>query len=40
MRDLEKLIEETQMNNKVNYLVNSNSQKSVIKIEGNKFKEI
>ena len=40
MRDLEKLIEETQMNNKVNYLVNSNSQKSVIKSEGNKFKEI
>ena len=40
VRELEKLIEETQKNNKVNYLVNSNSQKSVIKSEGNKFKEI
>ena len=40
VRELEKLIEKTQMNNKVNYLMNSNSQKSVIKSEGNKFKEI
>ena len=40
VRELKKLIEETQMNNKVNYLVNSNSQKSVIKTEENKFKEI
>ena len=40
VRELEKLIEKTQMNNKVNYLMNSNSQKSVIKSEGNKFKKI
>ena len=40
VRELKKLIEETQMNNKVNYLVNSNSQKSIIKTEENKFKEI
>ena len=39
VRELQKIIEETQMNNKINYLVNSNSQKSAIKSEGNKFKE-
>ena len=40
VRELEKLIEENQMKNKVNHLLNSNSQKSTIKSEGNKFKEI
>ena len=40
VRELEKLIEENQMKNKVNHLLNSNSQKSIIKSEGNKFKEI
>ena len=40
VRELEKLIEETQLNTKVNYLLNSNSQKNAIKTEGNSFKEI
>ena len=40
VRELEKLIEGTQMNNKVNYLLNSNSQKIILKSEGNNFKDI
>ena len=39
VRELQKIIEETQMNNKINYLINSNSQKIVNKSEENKFKE-
>ena len=40
VRELEKLIEGTQMNGKINYLISSNSQKSINKTEENKLKEI